>query len=41
LASIPAWLLLMQLEPRLGIENSQPRLIDHVSVIGCPVLVIS
>lgn len=41
LSTIPASLLLMQLEPRLGIEKSQLRPIDHVSAIGCPVLVIS
>jgi uncharacterized protein len=41
LSAIPAWLLLMQLEPRLGIEKSQLRPIDHVPEIGCPVLVIS
>ncbi len=41
LSGVPAWLLLMQLEPRLGIEKTQLRPIDHVSTIGCPVLVIS
>lgn len=41
LSAIPAWLLLMQLEPRLGIEKSQLRPIDHVPDIGCPVLIIS
>jgi alpha-beta hydrolase superfamily lysophospholipase len=41
LSDIPAWLLLMQLEPRLGIETSQLRPIDHVSIVGCPVFVIS
>lgn len=41
LSTIPAWLLLMQLEPRLGIEKSQLRPIDYVPDIGCPVLVIS
>jgi len=41
LSAIPSWLLLMQLEPRLGIEKSQLRPVDHVPDIGCPVLVIS
>ncbi len=41
LSTIPAWLLLMQLGPRLGFEKSQLRPIDHVSKVGCPVFVIS
>lgn len=41
LSTLPAWLLLMQLEPRLGIEKSQLRPIDHVSNVGCPIFVIS
>jgi alpha-beta hydrolase superfamily lysophospholipase len=41
LSGIPAWLLLMQLEPRLGIENSQLRPIDHISDTECPIFVIS
>jgi alpha-beta hydrolase superfamily lysophospholipase len=40
-STIPARLLLMQLEPRLGIERSQLRPIDHVSNTECPVFVIS
>lgn len=41
LSAIPAGLLLMQLEPRLGIEKSQLRPIDHISETECPIFVIS
>jgi alpha-beta hydrolase superfamily lysophospholipase len=41
LSAIPAMILLMQIEPRLGIEKSQLRPIDHVSATECPVLIVS
>lgn len=41
LSAIPAKILLMQLEPRLGIEKTQLRPIDHISAVGCPVFVVS
>jgi fermentation-respiration switch protein FrsA (DUF1100 family) len=31
--------LLVQLKPRLGVSPSQLRPIDHIAVVGCPVLV--
>ncbi|KAA3658142.1 MAG: alpha/beta hydrolase, partial [Calditrichaeota bacterium] len=41
LAKIPAQLLLMQLEPRLGIEPEQLHPIDKIPKVDCPVLIIS
>lgn len=41
LASIPAELLLLQLQPRLGISRSELRPIDQVANVGCPVLIAS
>ncbi len=41
LSSIPAELLLVQLQPRFGIVPSQLRPIDHISNVGSPVFLIS
>ncbi len=41
LSLIPAELLLMQLQPRLGISRSQLRPIDHLANVNCPVFVMS
>ena len=41
LSEIPAKILLMQLEPRLGIERTQLRPVAHISAVGCPVFVVS
>ncbi|MGB7325458.1 MAG: alpha/beta fold hydrolase [Rubripirellula sp.] len=41
LSSIPASLLLIQLEPRLGISPNELRPIDHLRDIQCPVCVAS
>ena len=41
LSSFPAWLLLSQLQPRLGISPMDLRPIDHISEIDCPVCVLS
>lgn len=41
LSWLPSKLLLIQLEPRLGIKTSQLRPIDHIAKIGCPVLIMS
>jgi fermentation-respiration switch protein FrsA (DUF1100 family) len=40
-SAIPAELLLVQLKPRLGISPSQLRPIDHLSNVGCSVLIMS
>lgn len=40
-ATIPSFLLLAQLQPRLGITIDQLRPVDHIADIGCPVYVIS
>lgn len=40
-STIPAALLLIQLQPRLGISPEQLRPIENMSQIGCPVLVAS
>ena len=40
LSPIATHVLLLQLTPRLGISPSQLRPIDHISAIGCPVLVM-
>lgn len=41
LASVPSWLLLVQLEPRLGVSPNDLRPIDHVSQVECPIFLIS
>jgi uncharacterized protein len=41
LASIPSTLLLIQLEPRLGVSPSQLRPIDHILNAACPVYIVS
>ncbi|QDV25848.1 Alpha/beta hydrolase family protein [Aureliella helgolandensis] len=41
LSSIPTWLLLIQLKPRLGISPNELRPIDHMPDIECPVCVAS
>ncbi|QDV05332.1 Alpha/beta hydrolase family protein [Planctomycetes bacterium Poly30] len=41
LGALPAWLLLAQIEPRLGVEPSALRPVDRVSAVGCPVLIAS
>ena len=41
LSAIPASLLLMQLQPRLGISPTELRPIDHMPHIECPVYVVS
>jgi len=41
LGMIPGWLLLAQLEPRLGVRPSQLCPIDYVGRAGCPVMVLS
>jgi fermentation-respiration switch protein FrsA (DUF1100 family) len=41
LSSLPSELLLVQLQPRLGISRSELRPIDHIPNIDCPVLVAS
>lgn len=38
---IPAEILLMQLQPRLGVSISELRPIDKIAEIGCPVFIIS
>ncbi|WP_182867159.1 alpha/beta hydrolase [Rhodopirellula sp. JC639] len=40
-ATIPASLLLLQLQPRLGISPSELRPIDHMAEIDCPVCIVS
>jgi alpha-beta hydrolase superfamily lysophospholipase len=40
-SSIPAELLLVQLNPRLGISRAQLRPIDHLPNVGCPVFLLS
>lgn len=41
LAPVPTSLLLMQLQPRLGIATSELRPIDHIARVDCPVFVLS
>lgn len=41
LSWIPASLLLVQLEPRLGVSSDTLRPIDHMADVGCPVCVVS
>ena len=41
LASIPTWLLVFQLQSRLGIAPAELRPIDHLPDIGCPVCIAS
>ena len=41
LSRLPSELLLMQLQPRLGVSRSELRPIDRVPNLGCPVLVAS
>jgi alpha-beta hydrolase superfamily lysophospholipase len=41
LSTIPAELLLVQLQPRLGVSRSDIRPIDNLSNIDCPLLIIS
>jgi alpha-beta hydrolase superfamily lysophospholipase len=41
LSAVPSELLLVQLQPRLGISRSELRPIDHIPNVGCPVLVAS
>ena len=41
LSSLPSELLLVQLQPRLGVSRSELRPIDHIRNIDCPVLVTS
>ena len=41
LSSIPSALLLIQLQPRLGVSASELRPIDHMPNVNCPVLVAS
>ena len=41
LASVPSALLILQLEPRLGISPSLLRPIEHVSKVDCPIFIIS
>lgn len=41
LSSIPASLLLIQLQPRLGVSPTDLRPIDHILDIGCPVFIAS
>lgn len=41
LSGLPSWLLLVQLNWRLGITADQLRPIDRIDDIGCPVFVIS
>ena len=41
LSVLPAELLLLQLEPRLGVSRSELRPIDHIRNVDCPVLVAS
>lgn len=41
LSPIPTSLLLIQLQPRLGISPSELRPIDHVSDVGCPLCIAS
>ena len=40
-SSIPASLLLIQLQPRLGVSPLELRPIDHIPDIGCPVCIAS
>lgn len=41
LSTLPTALLLVQLEPRLGISASELRPIDYVPKVGCPVFLMS
>ncbi|WP_372896252.1 alpha/beta hydrolase [Stieleria sp.] len=41
LSTIPATILLLQLQPRLGFSPQQLRPIDHLPDVGCPVCVAS
>lgn len=41
LSALPSWLLLAQLEPRLGVPRSSLRPIDRVAEVGCPLLIAS
>jgi fermentation-respiration switch protein FrsA (DUF1100 family) len=41
LSAIPSFLLLAQLQPRLGISIDELRPIDHIADIDCPVYVIA
>lgn len=41
LGRIPSWMLLAQLNPRLGISLSELRPIDRIGNLGCPVFIIS
>jgi alpha-beta hydrolase superfamily lysophospholipase len=41
LSSIPSTLLLLQLEPRLGVSANELRPIDHIPNVACPVFVLS
>lgn len=41
LAAIPSALLLLQLEPRLGVSPTDLRPIDYMSQVDCPVYVVS
>jgi alpha-beta hydrolase superfamily lysophospholipase len=41
LAMVPTSLLLMQLQPRMGIATSELRPISHIASVGCPVFVLS
>lgn len=41
LAGVPAWLLLAQIEPRLGVSRTGLRPVDRMGDVGCPVLIAS
>ena len=41
LSSIPSALLMIQLEPRLGVSPNELRPIDYIDNVGCPVFVVS
>src|SRR3954466_1874987 len=41
LASVTAPLLLLQLQPRIGVAPAELRPVDHIAKLGCPVLVIA
>lgn len=41
LGAVPAWLLLAQIGPRLGVDRAELRPVERVGDVGCPLFVIS